>query len=166
GVLEIEQEEGDDQGGEDGERGERGGPAVAGDQAAAAGPGAGGAVVAAGVRPVEPRPDGGEQHGQQRQRDRHRDQRNEHAGVADAAQEGDREREQSEQADGDGAAAEKDGVASGRHRPFDRFEVVGAAGELLAPANDDQQRVVDRDPEPDQRYQVLDDEEDLGEGRD
>jgi hypothetical protein len=57
-------------------------------------------------------------------------------------------------------------VAGGRHCTLDRVEIIGAAGEFLAPADDNQQRVVDRDPEPDQRDQVLDDEEDLGETRD
>ena len=50
----------------------------------------------------------------------------------------------------------------GRHRAHDRLVVVEAVGRLLAPAHDDQQRVVDRDAEADQRDQELDDRRHAG----
>ena len=50
----------------------------------------------------------------------------------------------------------------GRHRDDDRVGVVAAVGALLAPAGDDQQRVVDRHAEADQRDEELHDERDVG----
>ena len=104
-----------------------------------------------------------EHDGQQRQRDEHADERDQHAAVADGAQEGQRQRDEREQADRHGRAAEDDGAARGLHRAHDRLVALEAVRALLAPAHDDDQRVVDRDAEPDQRDQELHDRRDVGE---
>ena len=115
---------------------------------------------------VEPRPDRREHDRQQRDRDDRRDERDEQAAVAHAAQERQRQRDEREQADGDGRAAR-------RRRRGRRCAIAAATASspsrpllaLLAPADDDQQRVVDRDAEPDQRDEELHDRRDLGDRR-
>ena len=99
---------------------------------------------------------------QQRDRDERRDERDQHAAVAHRAQERQRQRDQREQADRDGDAAEHDRAAGGLHRPLHRLVAAAAVRALLAPARDDDQRVVDRHAEPDQRDQELDDRRDGG----
>ena len=96
--------------------------------------------------PVEPRADRGQDDGQQGDRDRDADQRDQHAGDAEAAQERHGEDDERQQRDADGGAAEDDGPAGVLHRPDDRLLVGRARAQaLLAPAHDDEQRVVDRD---------------------
>ena len=91
------------------ERGaERGDPAPAHDQLRPARPRAAGLVVVANVRPVKARAELAEHDRQQRHRDEHADQRDQHAAVADRAQERKRQRDEREQADRDGRAAEHD----------------------------------------------------------
>ena len=117
------------------------------------------------ARPVEPRPDRGEHDRQQGDRDGDADQRDQQPGDADAAQERHRQRDEREQRDRHGGAAEDDGGAGVLHRGHDRVLVGHAAAlALLAPADDDEQRVVDRDAEPDQRDEELDDHRDVGDG--
>ena len=112
-------------------------------------------------RPVEPGADRGQQHRQQGQGGHGRRQRDEQAGVADAAQERHREQDQGQQADGNGAAAGHHRPAGGGHGPVDGLLAVVAPAQLLPPAGHDQQRVVDGHPEADQGDQELDDEADL-----
>ena len=56
-------------------------------------------------------------------------------------------------------------VPGGLHRDDDGLVVVAAVVALLAPAGDEQQRVVDGDAEADQGDEELDDEPDVGERR-
>ena len=65
----------------------------------------------------------------------------------------------------DGEAREHDGAARGLDGGDHRSRVVRAAGSFLAPSGDEQQRVVDRDPETDERDEELDDERHLRSGR-
>ena len=86
----------------------------------------------------------------------HRDRGDDQPADAEAAHERQRhEEQQGNKADRDGRAAEHDRPARGRHRPHDRILLRVVPAQLLAEAVDDQQRVVDRDPEPDQRDEVL-----------
>ena len=55
----------------------------------------------------------------------------------------------SAESDRDGRAGEEHRAAGRRHRPHDRAVDVVVAAELLAEAVDDEQRVVDCEPEPD-----------------
>ena len=135
------------------------------DQLRPARPRAAGFVVVAHVRPVQARPELAQHDRQQRHRDEHADQRDQHAAVADRAQERKRQRHQREQADRDGRAAEHDRAPGGLHRPLDAASPLQAVGALLAPADDDQQRVVDRHAQADQGDQELDDRRDFGDRR-
>ena len=93
----------------------------------------------------------------------------EHSGIsmppiAHAAQQGHRHHDQRHQADRDGDAGGEDRVAGVTHaRSRTASSLVWPWRDLLTPAGDDQQRVVDGDTEPDQRDQELDDEADVGE---
>ena len=138
-------------------------PAAARDGLGPARPGAAGLVVGAPVRPVEPVADLGQHDRQQRDRDQRRDERDQHPAVAHRAQERQRQRDQREQADRDRDAAEDDRAAGGLHRPLHGLVAAAPVRALLAPARDDDQRVVDRHAEPDQRDQELHDRRDLGE---
>jgi hypothetical protein len=151
--AEVQRRGGYEQRGQDGQRGRGSGPALTDDESRPAGPGAAGAVVRANVRPVEPASDRGEDHGQQRRRDEHADQRDQHSAVADAAQIGQRQRDERQEPDCDRGAAEHDCAAGGLHRPHDRLVAVGAVGAFLAPADDDEQRVVDGHAQADERDQ-------------
>ena len=137
-------------------------PAAARDRLGPARPGAARLVVGAPVRPVEPRADLREHHRQQRDRHQRRDERDQHAAVAHRAQERQRQRDQREQADRDRDAAEDDGAPGGLHRPLHRLVAAAPVRALLAPARDDDQRVVDRHAEADQRDQELHDRRDVG----
>ena len=86
-------------------------PAAADDELGPARPGAARALVGAPVRPVEARADLRQHDRQQRDRGERAHERDQHAAVADAAQERQRERDQREQADRDGRAAEHDRAA-------------------------------------------------------
>ena len=98
--------------------------------------------------------------GQQRQRDERRDERDQHPAVAHRAQERQRQRDQREQADRDRDAAEQHRAAGGLHRALHGLVARAAVRALLAPARDDDQRVVDRHAEADQRDQELHDRRD------
>ena len=98
-----------------GDRGDGRRPAVAHDDAGPGRPAAAGAIGASGVAPVEPRADRRQDDGQQRDRDGDADERDQHAGDAEAAQERHGQRHEREQRDGDGAAAEDDGAAGVLH---------------------------------------------------
>src|SRR5581483_4255456 len=117
------------------------------------------------MRPVEARPERGENDRQQCDRDHDADERDEHAADADAAQERHRQHGQRQEADGHGGAAEDDRAAGGRDRTLDRLLARVPMRALLAPADDDEQRVVDRDAEPDERDQEADDAGDRHEAR-
>ena len=93
------------------------------------------------------------------------DERDQHPADADAAHRGLGQDDQREQADRDGHAREHDGVAGGRHRGDDRVGVRAAVVALLAPARDDEQRVVDRDAEADERDEELHDRGDVADVR-
>ena len=144
----------------------RGDRAVMDDSLGPAGPGVRGLVVGAAVGPVELAAEGVEDDRQQGQRDGDADQRDHHAAVADAAQEGKRKGEEREQADRDGRAAEDDSPARRLHRAHDRLVALVPVGDLLPPSDHDDQRVVDRHAEPDQGDQELDDRRDVGHERD
>ena len=165
GVAEVEVGGGHQQHAEDRQRGEQRRDTVLDDALGPALPEGVAAVAAADAALVELRADRRQHHRQQRDRDRRRDQRDQHAAVADAAQERQRQHDQREQADGDGGAGEDDRPAGGRHGGGDGVLVGLALLELLAPAHDHQQRVVDRDAEPDQRDEELHDRRDLGDRR-
>ena len=127
-----------------------------------AGPGAARLVVGAPVGPVEPRPELRQHDGQQGDRDQRRDQRDQQAAVAHRAQERQGQRDQREQADRDRDAAEDDRATGGLHRALHRLLAARTVRALLTPARHDDQRVVDRDPEADQRDQELHDRRDAG----
>ena len=137
-------------------------PAPARDGLGPAGPHAACLVVRAPVRPVELVAELGEDDGQKRDGDERRDQRDQHAAVAHRAQERERQRDQRQQADRNRDAAEDDSAAGLLHRDLDRLVAGGAVGPLLAPARDDDERVVDRHAQADQRDQELDDRRDRG----
>ena len=101
--------------------------------------------------------------GQQRDRHERRDERDQHPAVAHRAQERQRQRDQREQADRHGDAAEHDRAPGGLHRLLNRLVAAAPVRALLAPARDDDQRVVDRHTEPEQRDQELHDRGDRGE---
>ena len=104
-------------------------------------------LLGANPGPVDPRSHRGQDHRQQRDRDGHADDRDEHAGVADRAEERDRQHDERKQPDADRRPGEDDRRSGRLHRLDDRVLVVGAARVLLAPAQDDEQRVVDADAE-------------------
>ena len=135
-------------------------PAAARDGLGPARPGAAGLVVGAAVRPVEPLPELRQHDRQQRQRDERRDEWDQHPAVAHRAQERQRQCDQREQADRDRDAAEQDGSARRLHRALHGLVARASVCALLAPARDDDQRVVDRHAEPDQRDQELHDRRD------
>ena len=115
--------------------------------------------------PVDPRADAAQQRRQQGQDDQRAHERDEHAAQTHAAQQRHGDHEQGAQADRDRSGARDHGVPGVLHRHDDRGMVVEAVRTLLAPPVDDEQRVVDRDTEPDQRDEELDDEahvEDVG----
>ena len=132
-------------------------PAAAGDHLGPAGPGAARLVVGAAVRPVEPRAELRQHHRQQRDRHERRDERDQHPAVAHRAQERQRQRDQRQQADGHRDAAEDDRAAGGLHRLLHRLVTAAPVRALLAPARGDDQRVVDRHAQAEQRDQELHD---------
>ena len=130
-------------------------------------PGAARALIPVRAGPVEPRPDGREDDGKEGVGDGDADERDQQAGDPDAAERGHRQREQRQQRDRDGRAAEDDSGAGVPHRIADGGLVCDlSAPALLAPADDDEEGVVDRDPEPDERDEELDDHGDVGDVRD
>ena len=81
--------------------------------------------------------------------------------MPDRADERQRQDDQREQADRHGRAGDDHRAAGVRHRLDERGLDVFALAQLVAEAEDHQQRVVDRDAEPDERDQELDDDRDV-----
>ena len=106
-----------------------------------------------------------EQGRQEGEHHRDADERDERAAEAHAAQERHRHDEQREEADGDGDAGGEHGVTRRLHRLDDRLPLVAPVRPLLAPARDEQQRVVDGDAQADQGDEELHDEAHVGEVR-
>jgi hypothetical protein len=100
------------------------------------------------------------EHGQEdrleRQRRNDRDERHEQPGDAHRADERNRDQQEQAEADRDGRPGEDHRSARGRHRARDRLVPPEPAAELLTEAVDDEQRVVDREAEPDQGDEVRD----------
>ena len=111
---------------------------------------------------VDPRPQHGEQRRQQRDGGDHRDRRDQHSTDPDRTDERQRQHEHREQADGHGRPRDDHRPPRMRHRLDERGLDVLALTQLVAEAEDHQQRVVDRDAEADQRNQELDDDRDIG----
>ena len=132
-------------------------PAPARHRGGPARPRAAGLVVGAAVRPVQPRAELRQHDRQQRDRHERRDERDQHPAVAHRAQERQRQRDQREQADRHRDAAEDDRAAGGLHRVLHRLVAAAPVRALLAPARYDDQRVVDRHAQADQRDQELHD---------
>ena len=107
---------------------------------------------------VDPLAQHGEHRRQQRDRRQHRDGRDQHAADPDRADERQRQDDHRQQADRHRGAGDDHRPAGVRHRLDERRLDVLALAQLVAEAEDHQQRVVDRDAEPDQRDQELDDD--------
>ena len=99
GLPGLEAGRGDHQCGQDDGRAEGGEPAAVHHQPRPARPGTARLVIVADVRPVEPVAGFGEHDREQRQGDDHADQRNQHPGIADRAQERQREHDHRQQPD-------------------------------------------------------------------
>ena len=95
-----------------------------------------------------------EHRGQQRDRVQHGDGDDDRAGDAHRHQCGAGVEEQAGEADRDGEAAEHDRAPRGGHGGAERVLDAVPRAELFAEPRDDEQRIVDRDPEPDQRHDV------------
>ena len=104
--------------------------------------------------PVEPFLEPVEEHGQERHRRQHGHERNQKAREPEAAHERQRHEQHQREADGDGGTAEHDRATRCLHRPRDGLFAAAPGPMLLAIAVDHEQRVVDRDPEPDQHHEV------------
>ena len=85
-----------------------------------------------------------------------RDDREQEAADPDRADERERHEDQQREPDRDRRPGEDHRAAGRLHRPHDRRLDLQSVRQLLAEAVDDQQGVVDRDPEPDQEDQVRD----------
>ena len=107
---------------------------------------------------VDPVPEQGQQRREQRDRRQDGHGRDEHAADPDRADERQRQEDHAQEADGDGRAGDDHRAARVPHRLDERGLDVLAVGELLAEAEDHQERVVERHPEPDERDQELDDD--------
>ena len=83
-------------------------------------------------------------------------ERDEQAADAERADERHRHEEQQREPDRDGRTGEDDGAAGGRHRADDRVVDVARRAELLPEAVDDEERVVDGEPEADELDEVRD----------
>ena len=110
---------------------------------------------------VDPLAEHREQRRQERDRREHRDGRDQHAADPDRADERQRQDDHREQADRDGRAGDDHRAAGVRHRLDERRLDVLALAQLVAEAEDHQQRVVDRDAEADERDEELDDDRDV-----
>ena len=95
-----------------------------------------------------------EQRRLQGQRRRDRRQRNQEAAHADRAHERERDEQEQREPDRDGGAGEDDRAPGGLHRPDDRRLDLATAAQFFSKAIDHEQRVVDRDPQPDQEDEV------------
>ena len=103
---------------------------------------------------VHPRAERGEDRRQQRQRDERRHQRADQPADTHRVEEAQREHEQRRERRRDRDRREQDGAARRRHRRPQRGGGLEPALELLAEARDHEQRVVDREAEPEARDQV------------
>ena len=102
-----------------------------------------------------------EEHRREGQRREHGDEWDQHAADPDRADERQRQQHHAEQADRHGRAGDDHRSAGMRHRLDQRRLDVSPVVELLAEPEDHQQRVVDRDSEPDERDEELDDDRDV-----
>ena len=100
--------------------------------------------------------------GSKRERGEHRDDRDQHAADAHRAEQRQRQDDHREEPDRHGRAGDDHRVAGVGHRLDERRLDVVPLAELVAEAEDHQQRVVDRDAEADQRDQELHDDRDVG----
>src|SRR5262249_39794540 len=112
--------------------------------------------------PVDPRANAPEDRRQQRQRHGDRDERDQHAAEAHAAQRRLGQDDERNETDTDRQPRQEHRPAGGRDRGRNPVSVLAATRALLAPARDDEQRVIDGDAEPDERNQELDDGGDVG----
>ena len=92
----------------------------------------------------------------QRCRGRDRDERDQESTDAHRAHERHGHEEQKAEPDRDGRAGEDHGAPGGGHGPEDRLVLRAAALQLFTEAIDDQERIVDGDPEPDELDEVRD----------
>ena len=92
--------------------------------------------------------------GQHGERDRRGEQRHDAAAEPHRVEEALREDEQGEERRGDGQRGEEDGAAGGRQGAPHRGQAGTVLGDLLAVAGDDEEAVVDRQPEPEAGGQV------------
>ena len=111
---------------------------------------------------VEARSPRRQQHREQGEGGDDGDERDEQAAVAEAAQEREGHRDEGEEADRHRHAAEDHRPSGGGHGHDDGLVVGAAPVAFLAPAGDDEQRIVDGDAEADQGDEVLDQLADLG----
>ena len=137
-------------------------PATADDGPGPGGPGAAGAILPAAPWPVEPRPHRGQDDGQQGGRDRDADQRDQHAGDPEGAENRNGRARSARSAIATvvplTTTAEPACVIAFRTAT----SLLPPPPMLLAPAHHDQERIVDRDPESGQRDEELHGDRDLG----
>src|SRR5581483_3522784 len=95
-----------------------------------------------------------EERGHDGQRDQARERRDDQATDRHRAQEREREDEQRPEGGRHGDRAERDRAAGGRDRGPQRIEPGAGPRELLAVARDEQQAVVDREPQAGARHEV------------
>ena len=107
---------------------------------------------------VDPCAEHRQQRREQRDRREHRYRRDQHSADADRADERHRQDDQREQSDRDGRARDDHGLAGVRHRLDECRLHVSPLAQLVAEAEDHEQRVVDRDTEADERDQELHDD--------
>ena len=96
------------------------------------------------------------------QRDRRRDQRDQRAAEAHRVEEVLREDEQRGESSGNGERREQDRASRRGQGAAHRFETGPRARDLLAIARDDEEAVVDRQPEPEARNEVDREDRDVG----
>ncbi len=112
---------------------------------------------------VDPGAEQGQHRGQDGQRDQRREQRHQCAAEAHRVEEALREDEQRGERGRDGQRGEEDRAPGRRHHPPHRLQPGSALGDLLAVAGDDEEAVVDRQPEPERRRQVEGEDRDRAE---
>ena len=112
---------------------------------------------------VDPFAEHGEDGGEDDERDRGGDQRHQRSADAHRVEEALREDDQRRDRAGDGQGAEEDGASGGRHRALHRLHAGPTGRDLLAVARDDEQAVVDRQPEAEAGDQVEGEDRDVGE---
>jgi hypothetical protein len=103
------------------------------------------------VEPIYPGAEEGEQRRQQRDRRGHHDEHGQGGRDGDAAQRRDADHEQAEDRDHHGRAGDEHAPPGGLHRLHHSRTPLGAAAERAAKAGQEQQGVVDPDPDAEQR---------------